>query len=49
MEKETRIMIIKQIQKDLHDMNGSSWDSEIKASEIIKNLSVAFRNLQDKE
>ena len=49
MVEETRVMIIKQIQEDLNAMKNCSWDTDIKASEIIKNLSEAYSNLKDKE
>lgn len=49
MVEETRVMIIKQIQEDLNAIETMSWDTEVKASEIIKNLSVAYSNLKEKE
>jgi len=49
MVEETKIMIIKKIQEELNAMEGCSWDTDIKASEIIKNLSEAYSNLKDKE
>ena len=49
MVEETRVMIIRRIQEELNAMRGCSWDTEVKASEIIKNLSEAYSNLKDKE
>lgn len=49
MVEEIRVMIIKRMKEQLEYMGTSSTDSRLVYAEIVNNLSVAFRNLQEKE
>ena len=49
MVEEIKVMIIKRMQAELEYMRTNLRDVRLVNAEIVNNLSVAFRNLQDKE